>query len=233
MPVVLPASFAAEIERPWGAQPTLWLVEIEIAPPVSGPTPVPALLFRICNRTEQLTWPVGDPIGVVWHPFPFAFSKIEQTQEGDLPQIELAVDNTQRTLMRYLHDGGGLEGNSCRIYLVPANSLAIAYPNHEYELWTTRIALATARDDQVQFRLEHRNFFHVTTPGERYSAHRCRWEFGNPDECGYVVNEVAAFQSCPRTPEACEERGEDHRARGLPVLHPRRFGAFPGIPRQR
>ena len=71
-----------------------------------------------------------------------------------------------------------------------------------------------------------------TGPQDRYVASRCRWEFGS-GQCGYVVNAVAAYTTCPKTLSACIARGQDHAARGLPVLHPARFGGFPGIPRQR
>ena len=49
----------------------------------------------------------------------------------------------------------------------------------------------------------------------------------------HIVNAVAAYTTCPKTLGACIARGQDHAARGLPVLHPARFGGFPGIPRQR
>lgn len=233
MPISLPASFKSEIERPRGTNPLVWLVELQLSRPyLSGVTVVPSTIFRIAQWHAELAWPVGSPNSETWYPFNFTFTPIEQNQEGDLPQLDLSVDNTTRTLMRYLHNGDGLEGNYCRIFLVPANGLAIAHPNHEYQRWDLQIAAAAATDEAVTFRLERANFFMRLSPQDRYVASRCRWEFGGP-ECGYVVNDVAAFTSCPKTLGACIQRGLDHQSRGLPVLHPGRFGGFPGIPRQR
>lgn len=233
MPITLPASFKTEIERPHGTVPLLWFVELQVARPYqSGDTVVPAVLLRITNHHSEIAWPASSPGSETWYPYNFTFTPIEQNQEGDLPQLDLSVDNSARVLMRYLHAGHGLEGNYCRIYLVPETALGIAHPNHEYQRWDLLIAGALASDEAVTFRLERANFFSRQAPQDRYIAGRCRWEFGSP-ECGYIINDVAAFTSCPKTVDACVARGADHASRGLPVLHPRRFGGFPGIPRQR
>jgi phage-related protein len=232
MPIILPTSFLDAIEKPHATSQLIWLAEIELARPyVSGFTTVPSTVLRVCNYHQAITWPVSSPLHESWDPYPFTFSPIEQNQEGDLPQVELSVDNTARLLMRYLHAGDGLEGNYARLWLVPEGGLGIAYPNHEYRRWDLQVAGAYATDEAVSFRLERANFFERTSPQDRFVARQCRWDFGSP-ECGYVINAVAAFTSCPRTKSACTARGQDHATRGLPVLHPRRFGGFPGIPRQ-
>jgi hypothetical protein len=233
MPITLPASFKTEIERPHGVSPMVWFVELQLARAYNvGLTVVPDTIVRVTSHHTQIAWPVSSPGSETWDPFNFTFTPIEQDQEGNLPQIDLSVDNSTRLLMRYLHSGFGLEGNYCRIYLVPGNGLSIAHPNHEYQRWDLTVAGVVANDEAVTFRLERANFFTRQAPQDRYVASRCRWEFGST-ECGYIINDVAGYTSCPKTVEACIARGEDHASRGLPVLHPRRFGGFPGIPRQR
>lgn len=233
MPIQLPASFQSEIERPHGSNPMVCFVELQLAKPQkSGDSVLPPLLFRVCDWHTFLAWPTGSPTGETWYPFNFTFSPVEQNKEGDLPQLDLTVDNSTRTLQRYLHNGEGFEGNYCHVYLVPANGLAIAHPNHEFAKWELQVAGCTADDEAVTFRLERANFFSRLSPVDRYGAQRCRWRFGS-EECGYVINEVAAYTTCPKTLDACIDRGQDHLSRGLPVVHPRRFGGFPGIPRQR
>lgn len=232
MPIELPASFD-DIERPRGDHALVWLVELQLVRPyLSGLTVVPSFLFRLTSHHEIVNWPASSPLSEQWHPFNFSFSPIEQTTEGDLPQIELSVDNTTRTLMRYLHDGDGMEGNYCTVFGVMENGLGIAYPNHEFARWDFQVAGAQASGDAVSFRLERANFFDRLVPQDRFTAGHCRWEFGGR-ECGYVINAVAAFTDCPRTVLACVERGQDHASRGLPVLHPARFGGTPGVPKQR
>lgn len=234
MPLTIPPLMQAELERPHGTSPSIWFVEIQCTKPYrSGPsTVVPSFVFRVTSYEAEVAWPASSPVGETWTPFVFTFSPIEQDQEGNLPQIDLTVDNTARHLMRYLHNGDGLEGNKVRVFLANANGLALAYPNHEYQLWEFDIAGASANDESVTFRLERANFFSKLAPQDRYVASRCRWEHGG-SECGYPINAAAAFQTCSRTLSACADHGADELLRGLPVLHPRRFGGFPGIPTQR
>lgn len=234
MPVNLAQQFIDEIEKPQGSSALVWLLELEIAVPYQvGPTTIPGVIFRAANYPSEIVWPPSDPNGpITWYPFNFGFTPIEQNSEGDLPQVELTVDNSTRTLMRYLHTGNGFEGNLCKLYLVPEDALTVAHPNHVFQLWELAIAGTVANDEVVSFRLENPNYFTLRRPQDRYVAGRCRWAFGS-EECGYIKNVIAAYQTCPKTLDACIARGQDHAARGLPVVHPDRFGAFPGIPRQR
>lgn len=233
MPITLASAFTSEIERPHGSSPLVWLVELELAQARrTGGTVTAATVFRASSYHTDVTWPVASPDAATWYPFPFSFTPIEQNQEGDLPQLDLSVDNCTRVLMPFLHAGAGMEGNRCTINLVPASALATAYPNHVFQTWDMRVAGCFATAEAVTFRLERANFLSRNVPVDRFTAARCRWGFGSA-ECGYVINSVAAYTTCPKTLSACIARGNDHAARRLPVIHPRRFGGFPGIPRQR
>lgn len=236
MPITLASQFTSSIERPHGnvADQLLWLIELQVAKAYrSGATIVPSVVARFCSDSQAIKWPIGTPNFLQeWYPINFTFNAIEQDQEGNLPQLDLSIDNTTRALMRVLHSGDGMEGNYCHIYLVPRSTLSIASPNHVFQVWKLDVAATFATDEAITFRLEKTNFFQKMVPQDRFHAERCRWSFGSP-ECGYVINNIAAYTTCPKTVAACKLRGQDHAARGLPVLHPRRFGGFPGIPTQR
>lgn len=168
-----------------------------------------------------------------WYPFPFSFSPIEQTQEGDLPQLSIAVDNSGRFLMRYLHESDGLEGNRVDLFLVPSDSLALVFPNHQYQQWRLQVAEVNANDEAINLRLERPNFLQRNSPQDRYVPNRCRWPYGSTF-CGYVLNGLAAFPTCPKTISACIERGEDMIARGFgPNVLPANYGGHPGVSVQR
>ena len=233
MPIILPSEFS-DGETAHAADPWVWLIEIQLQKPYRADpsTIVPSVLMRVSSYHSYFSWPPADPVVKWWDPFNFTFTPIEQTGDGDLPQMDLTIDNTARSLMRYLHAGDGLEGNYCKVYLVPLSAINIAYPNHVYQMWEFDISGALANDEAVTFRLEKANFFTKRTPQDRFIAARCRWNFGG-DECGYVINAAAAYSTCAKTVTACALRGDDHVARGLIRLHPRRFGGFPGIPKQR
>jgi hypothetical protein len=231
MPLVLPASFKTEIERPQGRDPIVVFAEIQLVRPDDG---VPPLLLRVCAWHQSFVWrDPTNPAGTgsdTWYPLGFTHTEIGQEQEGRIQQVDVTVDNTTRLLMRYLHSGEGVEGNYLWLYRAPASALTIAYPNEEFEKFQFRIASVSATDVGVTFHCEQRNFLDWRAPADVFVGSGCRWakEFGGTN-CGYVINSVAAFTTCPGTIAACIARGEDHRVRGLPVIHPARFGAFPGI----
>lgn len=230
MPIVLPSTIKAEIERPHGTQPLLWLLELEVD---QGGPGVPPLILPLCDGKAPIVWPVGNPTTQTWYPFPFTFSPIEQTQEGDLVSIDLTIDNSTGMLMRWLHDGNGLEGNRATLWLVPTSGLAIAYPNHEFRgPLQLEVASAGANADAVTFRLAMPNWFNVSSPNERYVGEVCKHQFGS-GECGYVINSFAAFSRCSKLLGACVVRGDDLVARGLPAVLPGNFGGHPGISRRR
>ncbi|MBL8752275.1 MAG: hypothetical protein JNK15_03155 [Planctomycetes bacterium] len=225
MAKTLPPTFLSEIERPQGVNEPLWLVEMELD---QGDVGRPPVLLRVCDGVQEITWPVGAPTTTTWTPFAFEFSPIEQTKEGDLSTVELTVDNSARTLMRFLHDAHGLEGNRATLYLVYRHGLVIAYPNHEFEKFDMEVLAVGASDEAVTFRLGLPNWFEVMSPVDRYVPKRCRHDFGSGD-CGYVVNAFGAFSRCPKTIEACNARALDMAARGLPSVLPGNFGGHPGI----
>ena len=232
MPITLPSSFNSR-EEPNSSDDYLWLIEVLLkkAQRDAGPVYTAGLCFRICNDSQAHTWPVGYVTTQVWQPFNFDISPIEQTREGDLPSIQLSVDNTGRVLMPILHSGDALEGNPVTIYMVPRSGIGIAAPTHQYQKFEFQIAGVSADSESVTFKLERANFFARQAPQDRYVARRCRWQFGS-DNCGYIINTGAAYTACNKTITDCTIRGADHLSRGLAVVHPGRFGGFPGIPKQ-
>lgn len=225
MPLILPPTLKAESERPHGRSAWVWLWDLELEKRTAT---VPPVVFLFNSTADTIDWPPG-PSARTYHPFPFDLSDIEQTNEGDLPTLDLVVDNTARTLMRYLHSGAGFEGNRATLYLTNQAGLADADEHLRFEFV---VASAVASVESVTLRLEQPNFFSVRAPASRFVARRCRWKFGSP-ECGYPITTAAAFTTCGKTIDDCIERGQDEAFRRLPVLHPRRFGGFPGIPAQR
>lgn len=229
MPIPIPPQMAAQAERPHQDQQWIWCWEIEAEPWLGATAPV---LFRLTSWQQELVWPVGLSPTQTWYPFPFTMSEIAEDGDGALPQVDLSLDNATRVMMALLHSNHGFEGNRATLYLLNAASKGIAYPNHEFLMWTFRVASAAASDEAVTLRLEMPSFFERKSPQDRYVAARCRWQFGG-QECGYIANAVAAYTTCDKTIAACILRGDDEVARNLPRLHPARFGGFPGIPTER
>ena len=224
----LAASFKTEIERPQGGSGSVWLLELTLD---RGTESTPPVIARLCDGNTELQWPLGDPATTTWYPFPFTFSPVEQTNEGDLTQVQVSIDNSTRMLMRWLHAGDGLEGNPAKLFLVPRAALAIAYPAHEFESIDLEVLSANAADEALSLRLGAPNWFSIASPSERHTP-KCKHPYGS-SRCGYVLNAFAAFPTCPKTIDACAERGADMVARGLPDVLPGNFGGKLGLTRQR
>lgn len=222
--LTLPTNLLAASEDPHGGRwVLLWDIELE-----RRTLTLPPIVFRITSAPQQVTWPPST--GETFYPFGFGMTPIEQDNEGNLPSVDLAIDNTGRTLMRQLHDGKGFEGNRATLYLTHQSAIDGAVDESiEFEF---QVSSATAAQDSITLRLEAVNLNEKRLPWGRYVQGTCRWQFGGL-ECAYAITPTAAFDTCPKTIAACTLRGDDEVARNLPRLHPRRFGGFPGIATQR
>ena len=228
MPITLPQEFITEAEKPHQSEPWIWCWEIVVDDPVPPATPT---WIRVTSNPEIVTMPLpgSGASPAVFYPFPMTHSPIENSGEGNLPRLDISLDNTGRTLSTYL-ETGDIEGNRATLWLLNRKTFGSSVP--AYIQWDFEIAGVTMGRDAVAIRCEMPPFFERRVPTERYNAQRCRWlEFGGP-ECGYVINSAAAYTTCDRTLEACADRGADEASRKIPVLHPYRFGGFPGIPIQ-
>lgn len=201
-------------------KPFVWL----FAAPV--PT-TPVTMYRLTNYTEIISWgtdSVGDPI--LWYPYPIAHHGIPQTAEGDLPSIRIDVGNATRELMADIESYDGLVGQDLDIYLVSIDDLGNRTPAiHEQ----AQITGCVAKNEVLSFTVAAYNLYRARFPSERYVGKHCRFQFGG-NLCGYNVA-LGNFTTCPKTFEACEERGDDEVANGFDRQHPERFGGFLGIPR--
>lgn len=231
MPIILPATLQTAAERAHGlGKPWVWLWDIELHKRTKT---VPPLVFRMTSHYADVSWPPTSPggdVGETFYPFAFGHSEIEQNSDGDLPSLELSVDNTARTLMRYLHAAEGFEGNRATLWLTHADALT-TYPAQEIR-FNFNVAAAIASNESVTLRCEMTNWNDKRIPTARYIQGNCRWKFGGI-ECAYPITPSAAFTDCPKTLAACDARGDDEVSRGLPRLHPKRYGGFPGIQTQR
>lgn len=221
----LPSGFAALAEIAQQGKPWIWNLRIEaqLEPDVAP------IVFPLTTYTAEVTWPPTGPDAEVYYPFPFKFDNIEQNSEGDLPQVDVVLDNSTRVMMDLAYQAHGFEGSQVRLVLLNEDTLDTATESVEFRF---EVVGSEANNESLTLRLGVRNFFEVQIPSDRFVANRCRHKHGGL-RCGYIVNDVAAFSTCDKTLTACIAHGDDEVARGLPRLHPRRFGGFRGIPVQR
>lgn len=219
MPLTLTTALREATQDPSSAAPLLWLWTVRL---VEQADPDPSIVVDLVRNPEPIT--VGS---TTFWPWPIQASTIEHSATGDLPTAQLAIDNRTRWLMPYAHAYNGFAGQRVSGYLVNAKSLPAslaAATRFDFE-----VRRAEANAEAIVLQLEIPNLWRIRLPIDRYRPDRCDHpDFGGP-ECGYIRNDVAAYDTCGRTLAECILRGQDHAARRLPVQHPRRFGGFRGV----
>lgn len=229
----LPSSFHKATNELHREEPFAWLYEINV-PAAPGETDLRA--FRVTNYATAIefgTDSAGAPI--TYSPFPVTSGVVRSTQSGDITAISITVGNATTEVGAIVDLYDGLIDERAVVRVVNIESVD---DPQAVVAWRTRIADTTLTPQGVVFELRPTRLERAMIPGERYSAVRCRHEFGGP-RCGYIIPDSpgesvgTGFSGCVRTEEACTERGLDEEARGLVNRHPYpRWGAFPGIPRR-
>ena len=211
--ISLPANLLAAGQKVTGSAPWIHLVEFEIDRSVTNLTRV-----AIANVPEAIVFD-----GVTYLPFPFAMGEIEIAGDGSMPSFDLAVSNATRELSNYLELGEGFIGRSLTLKIVNRDHLASA--SDKFQM-TFAISGATETADAITFRVELPNYFQHSIPAQFFSLDTCPWVYKGT-ECGSRGPDA----SCLKTLTDCIDKGNDEVALGYPRMHPRRFGAFVGIPR--
>jgi|10_taG_2_1085330.scaffolds.fasta_scaffold02268_3 lambda family phage minor tail protein L len=198
----------------------VWLYEIEV------PT-TPATRYRFVRDSSQVTFR-----GNIYYPFPISHSETRQDDKGNLPRVNMTVSNVSREVVDNLNSYGGLVGQPVRIILT--HELAIATNSsiieHDFKIVTTNI-----NEDAVTASLGDLNLYDAKLPQQKMMRFYCRHQYQDGG-CGYHVDnsDTANYlDSCDKSlngANGCRVHGESEAAAGITILHPERFGGFPGIP---
>ena len=105
-------------------------------------------------------------------------------------------------------------------------TLILTHKNHLTQgiKWVFEVKQVSVNDEAMTIRVGIRNLYQIPVPTDVFVAGRCRWRFRGP-ECAYAGD----IESCGKTLADCVACGEDEKANGRPVRHPRQYGGFPGI----
>ena len=197
----------------------VWLYEVEV--PTSPPT-----AYRFCSVSEVVNWQSNN-----YYPFPVTHTPIQQTEDGSLPRLQVQVSNITREVMATLEAHDGLIDQPARVVLVNALALSTGVPMVEARF---RVQSCNATSEAVVFDLADQDMYTSRFPRQRMSRLYCRHQYRSAG-CGYAVPPSSAnyLVGCDKTlrgPNGCEAHGASEEAEGIEVVHPSRFGGFPGLP---
>ena len=197
----------------------LWLYEIEV--PTDPPT-----RYRFVRTQEQVTFR-----GNIYYPFPITHTVMRQTDSGDVPTITMTASNVSREIIATLESHQGLIGQPARIILANMDSLSTGQGAIEQDF---RIMTMTAKEEACAATLGDFSLYEQFFPAQRLMRHFCRHQYRSAG-CGYAVpsSDANYLATCDKSYDGangCTVHGTSETAAGVAVVHPERFGGFPGIP---
>lgn len=194
-------------------------------------------VVRVANYDIDVTFETESDgtTPLVWQAFHLAIGNIVDTKRGDMPQIQVAISNVTLELMRRIDAAAGLTDQWVRILMVNGGTLA---DSNARILYRGQVVNTDVDEQTVVLHMGRPKLNRASFPARRCLSKCSVVRFGDA-ACGYVIPESPAatnvvgggFDFCPRDPDACQQRGDDEEARGLPRQHPRRFDGFPGTKR--
>lgn len=197
----------------------VWLYEVEV--PTDPPT-----RYRFVRTPEEVTFR-----GNIYYPFPITHTAMRQSESGDLPRLTLTVSNVSREVISTLEAHGGLIGQPARIILTNMDVLGTekAVIEQDFRIMTTSVTA-----EAVGAELSDISMYETFFPGQRMMRHFCRHQY-RAAACGYTVPEADAnfLSGCDKSLDGangCTVHGTSETDAGVEVVHPDRFGGFPGIP---
>lgn len=219
--------------------PKLWLFRLQVSA-------TDALLLT-SNSEDVTTWE-GDAAPfteTLYNSFPIGDPKFESSQDGQLVSMEITASTVSREIIEYL-DTTDITGLEARVRLIDnanlgdVNNATPFFRDLKYYIlglkWNNKNAI---------IEVGHFSLLQKRSPRDCFNRNRCRHRFGSLG-CGSTIGitgtatgsfngydvSLVSRDNCDNglaTVNGCEAHGALEKALGLPVIHPRRFGGFPGI----
>lgn len=179
-----------------------WLLLLEINYP--NETPV-----RLVWNTESISWD-----GETWQAATFVLGDQEESNEGDVPSVNLGIIDIERNLIPLIDDYGGGVGAEVTIRVVHSAYLGNNTPELEedYEI----IDVSVDAQSRVNFKLGAENLSNYRSPPDIFLQGHCRYKTFKGNHCGYDGDD----EDCDRTFEDCRSKNNQERFGGMPGLSP-------------
>jgi len=198
MPLSISTDATAEKNKLSNEDP--WLILLEVIYP--NETPV-----RVVWNTENITWD-----GETWYAMPFQLGDIEESNQAEVPEVELSIIDIERRTTPLLDQYNGAVGADVWVRVVHAAHLDNTTPEFEQDF--TVIDTSLDWQNTIKFKLGAENLSNERSPVNRFLKGHCRYKEFKGNLCGYS----GTATECSRTFERCRELGNQ-----------KRFGGFPGI----
>lgn len=196
----------------------VWLVEVQVDDTTA--------VRIVADYDAQVTYQ-----GAVWYPLAAKLSDLRRDADGRVGSATITVSNVRRYFVGYL-DAGKIVGRRCRLIVLDVAQASDPTAGIEEVFSINDMEIG---ENDATIRIGVANPLAQPFPRERFLRTYCRFlpEYGSAaSRCGYDSTLVGALSSCDGTLDGangCRVHGANEAARGLPSLHPLRFGGWPGI----
>jgi lambda family phage minor tail protein L len=139
--------------------------------------------------------------GNTFIPFPFQLSELSTAAKGEVPEVQLQIDNTSRIIEAYLQlydqylKEHGLSGNNIELVLYVVNT-----KDTSSAIMTEYFILTSFNTDSkwASFKVGASSPFTKRYPRRRIIQNFCAWKFKG-DKCGYS----GVGETCDKTLDSC------------------------------
>jgi lambda family phage minor tail protein L len=167
--------------------------------------------IHITNNNEDVIFGSN-----TYTPFPFQIGELGTASKGEVPELQIQIDNTNRIIEAYLQlydqylKVNGISGNDIELTLYVVNT-----KDTSSAIITEYFILTSFNTDNqwASFKLGALSPFTMRYPRRRLIQNFCTWKFKSA-QCGYTGAEA----TCDKTLMRCRELNNSGR-----------FGGFPGI----
>lgn len=166
------------------------------------------ITLRLARNTDDVVWN-----GQTWTAFPFTLDDIEETNDGEIPEVTLQVSNVNRIVQSYVEQADG--GGKSPVWLRVVNSKLLAETTPLLEEYFTATKVS-CKEDYVYITLGM-GYKKARRPIGRYMKNHCRNKYGGP-KCGASTATMATYPTCDHTLTSCRQRGNSPRFGGHPLV---------------
>jgi len=214
----LPADLIAAKEKLHDTEAVVWLAEVHISDTQA---------LRLARNTGNVTWPSGGD-GHVYYAYDFDFDQIHMSSDDQHRAMTAETSHADSQLVALFETHKGFVGKRAVIRKVWLDNLdETNVPGVMYKIK----GVSESASGGVKWTLGELDLEERQEPHRYYDPAFCPYGLGD-SRCGFDLNRPNAPTYCDKSldgPDGCKKKGEWEKQNNYPVLHPKRFGGFPGI----
>lgn len=213
----LPADLITSKEELHSTEAAIWIAEICLTDKTA---------LCLARNTANVTWPSAG--GRIFYAYDFDFDAIHMSSDDQHRAMSAETSRADTELIALFEEHNGFNGKKVILRQVFLDNLdETDVPTVEYKIRGVSESVSggtkwTLGELDLEERQEPHRFFDPAFCPYAFGGFRCGFDCFRPDATTYCDKSLDGS-------DGCKSRGRWESENGYPVLHPKRFGGFPGI----